>query len=103
MGKRENLPKWAQLEITRLEGAVEDWKVKATAGPENSNTFVRNFGHDDTPLGDSPRVVFKMEGTAGRRDEITVHLTDGRLRVSGDRAVQIMPSASNSIYVEMEN
>lgn len=60
-GKIEALPKWAQDEIARLERKVEHWHKKATAGPEDSDVFVVNFGAEDQPLGLARLLRFEVD------------------------------------------
>lgn len=103
MGRLENLPKWAQMEITRLESDVEYWKMKATAGPEDSNTFLE-YGMDNTPLGDSPHVVFRTGAAASNMDDITIHINAERqLQIHGNRPISIQPVASNLVYVRIRD
>lgn len=91
------LPQWAQQHIRTLEHNVEHWKKKATAGPEDSNTFIRNYIADDTPLGDSPRIAFRPGG-----DEFTVYIVNDYLRVEARHgALHVIPSASNSIHLRV--
>lgn len=103
----DRLPKWAQSRIEVLERDVEWWTEKATAGPENSDTFVRQAYDKVQPLGDSPRIEYRFSEKA--MDSIEAHLViyDGKpaLRISsnGGDPIIVTPSASNSIYVRKES
>lgn len=95
------LPKWAQQEIDRLERNVEYWKARATAGPNNSNTFVRNSHHDDdTPLGAGPIVRFFPGPGRGWADVVEVNIVGDQVRVCGGDLLGIFPSSSNSFTVK---
>lgn len=102
----DRLPKWAQSEITRLKSNVNYWKAKATAGPDDSDTFVWNGLGDMTPLGDSPTVAFypKSIQRGGIESGFHARIDGKRLRVTspGAEMVLIHPSASNSFYVEVD-
>lgn len=88
------LPQWVQRELRRLERDVEDWKTQATAGPEDSNTFIQRFGND-TPLGDSPRVQFRLG--EGWHQSIEVRVEGDHVIVHGGSGLLVEPRAANSI------
>lgn len=93
------LPKWAQREIERLGRDVEYWKAKATAGPDNSDTFIAQHPVD-TPLGDSPRIRFVLPN-GGR---IEAHIVEDHLQVRSEGssgALHVVPSAANSIRLRL--
>jgi hypothetical protein len=100
------LPKWAQQRITTLESDVEWWTKKATAGPENSNTFVRHGFDDWTPLGQFPRIEFRLSERPMDNIEVTLVRYDNaetlRISTGGGDPIIVLPSASNSIYVRKE-
>lgn len=93
-GNREALPKWARDELARLERDLEWWQAKATAGPDDSDTFVQELtldmgtaeGHDGRPLGRRPTIRFgpradRLAVEATRRDDgsVEVRVPDGQL------------------------
>jgi len=90
------LPKWAQDEFLRLQYNEVYWKKKATAGPEDSNTFIQHYP-ENRPLGDSPRIVYRWGD-----QEVMVCIMDGHLRVEAQHgALHVIPSASNSIRLRV--
>lgn len=103
MGKRENLPKWAQEEIQDLERRVVDLQKERSVGPENSNTFLEGAGHIrslDTPLGTDVRIRFEV----GPREGFLCSVVDNRILQITDvglglRSISIEPVASNRINV----
>ncbi len=52
------LPKWAQSELSRLRAAEARWKKHATAGPEESDTFIR-YWTGERPIGRGTTVEFR--------------------------------------------
>lgn len=101
--QRERLPKAVRYELERLESDVEYWKAKATAGPEDSNTFIQGGGLDrgsDTPLGNSPRIDFEPDGIYSR---ITARLTkDGWLELNGYENIIVSPRSGNLVWVKTD-
>lgn len=99
---RTKLPKWAQSEIERLERNVEYWQKRATAGPEDSDTFARNVGNeaDDTPLGRERMIRFQMGSEWWQY--IDVRKEDARLVIQANAMIKILPAASNSCRVALE-
>jgi hypothetical protein len=91
------LPKWARDYVAKLESDVEYWKDAATAGPENSDTFIRRGLENDTPLGEGVTIRFKLQG---ERNAIEARLEDGALVVRTSwHGIVVLPQASNSIRV----
>lgn len=105
IGDVERLPKWAQDRISQLEADVEYWKRLATAGPEDSDTFVRHYADDDKPLGAGQRISFRW--TDGRGEwpgftEIEAYIDGDHLTVrASNGGLYVQPSASNSIRVRV--
>jgi hypothetical protein len=94
------LPKWAQNEIARLESDVEHWKVKATAGPANSDTFVTNY-KADKPLGSSPQIKFQVG--ENNHQCIEAKIVNGELRVSAPwgGSLLVVPNCSNVVSLRL--
>jgi hypothetical protein len=98
------LPKWAQQYmcqyIHKLEQDVEYWKHAATAGPEESDTFiVQHGGASDTPLGTGVTVRFKLGNNDGDEAEVR-NMGDGTIIVRTPlAAVSVQPRASNSLTI----
>jgi hypothetical protein len=97
------LPIWAQEEITRLERSIAWWQAQATAGPDESDTFVQRV---------------ELEQPLGRRVDIAFHLGEGRGRILAQlidsETVEIMgmsrkggflrvlPRSSNALRVQID-
>lgn len=102
--KLARLPKWAQVEMGRLTANAEYWKDKATAGPEDSNTFVQDFVASK-PLGESPIIQFwldekrvLMAGLVQRADALRLEI-----RVDdGSGAIKALPISGNTLAVDTE-
>lgn len=94
----DKLPKWAQRELSRLEGNASYWERKATAGPEQSNTFSE---HGERPLGTDETIRFHLDDKRDRMgDVIEARLDGNRLRVVAPSSMlAISPQSSNIIYV----
>lgn len=95
------LPTWAKQLVRQLDDSVDYWRRKATAGPDESDTFV--WGADargERPLGTGPSIVFRPDGT---QDEFRVYLDGDVLNVSVggrmSRALLVIPVASNYAHV----
>lgn len=101
----DRLPKWAQQRIETLEANVDYWKKKATAGPENSNTFVTTHGLEvDQPLGTGPTVRFMLKGEVAHawRNSVDARVTkEGRLLLMGTDSIAVFPQSSNVVEVEL--
>lgn len=108
------LPKSVQQEIKRLVGSVDYWKKKATAGPEDSDTFadripgVEEFG--GRPLGRRVSVIFQhgdIEADEDARDRaaVSVVVVDGGVEVRGAKGdpLVIEPLGNNTIKVRSVN
>lgn len=105
MGDVSKLPKWAQREIERLTNNVEYWQNKATAGPDNSDTFVRRYGAPNTPLGSGETILFIQEGESDARMARGIEVRRdqyGRVVVSthGSGRLLVLPVASNVAVVD---
>jgi len=105
-GKIENLPKFAQDEIRRLEREVAYWQGVASIGPENSRAFANPYSDAPQPLGSDPHVQFiTVPGEEGtRRGKIKVCLRDRHdgsteLEVYTDEGMLVKPQSSNVITV----
>lgn len=101
MSDVSKLPKWAQQKIDTLERDVAHWKEKATAGPEESDTFVA-FSSERRPLGKRAYIEFQV--LPGHRGQITAYLDDdaGELVIHGGDRIMVLPQASNAIRLRME-
>lgn len=107
------LPRWAQDRIEVLERDKEWWMAKATAGPEDSNTFVHHLmDTPDTPLGDRPLITFVTQCTwtdHGALPQDHVAHIDARLQLDAGSIelrtrhgrLSVIPSASNSIIIRV--
>lgn len=112
--RETRLPVWAQDTINILRRRVADAeadaaKVRQGTRPETSRVLVDApfFGGDaplfpDLGLGDST-VAFRLgDPPWDRRDaKVRVSVREGRLVVMGDQRIRIMPSATNTIEIEM--
>lgn len=97
-GDVSKLPKWAQTEIQRLERNLESANARLNTGPEDSDTFADPYFEESTrPLGRGTMIQFGEE--RGRRFRVRID-KDGRLDVSGDEGLIVIPRASNSILLE---
>lgn len=99
------LPKWAQIEISRLQRDVKWYKDKLEAGPDNSDTFADPYGRAVRPLGKGPRIAFV--GLPGDRQTIIARLdrdTDNEpyLEIRGLNSLQIQPRASNVVHIRTD-
>ena len=98
MGDRSRLPKWAQAELLRLESDVDYWKARASAGPEDSDTFIHQWEHP-TPLGHGPVIRFQLTGDDQFRDGIQVRRSGDAILVHGGDTLQVEPQASNALKI----
>lgn len=100
---RDRLPKWARDELDRLERTVDWWKAKATAGPDESDTFVDEItmsgadpAFEGRPLGIQPTVRFgpradRLSVEVTRRDDgsVDARVPDGQVAVYSYSSNQI--------------
>lgn len=100
------LPKWAQEELSRLrrelhvsQQTIEELKWNNPG----SDTFLIDYGRKDAPLPKNSRIGFHLRPDDGRsREQIQVYTEYGKLRVQGDYALIVRPTASNCFTVELE-
>jgi hypothetical protein len=100
---RESLPKWAQQELHRLERDLESWRSRATAGPEDSDTFLWGGGiggEHDKPLGRRAQILFRF----GKRwhDEFQVQLKGEELWINGGDGLAVLPHSSNVVKLRIQ-
>ena len=90
----ERLPKYAQVEIARLEKEVEHWKqqYEQTIGKAESNTFIWQ-GMEEVGIG-SPTVRYYLPHGC-----VDVSIVDQKLNIRGGDRIAILPDASNSATV----
>jgi hypothetical protein len=92
------LPLWARQYIEKVAGDLADAKEKLAAGPDNSNTFVTNYGASpDRPLGTDPTIQFRLADGA-----IITARIDGNsvmVRSDGGRSMAIRPKVSNAVSI----
>lgn len=100
-GDLTKLPKWAQREITALEGSLAHERARLSAGPEDSDTFVDPYAEAPRPLGKGPLVEYRL-GTL-RDERIHVRLNEyGDVEVRGTRGIVLTPHASNVVLVRID-
>lgn len=103
------LPAWARDEIEHLRRDVDYWTARATAGPEDSDTFA--YGDpaharlvDNLPLGRGERIYFVI-GEGERPRTVTAHVSAERgalyVSTSGgrDEPMIVEPHASNVVTI----
>jgi len=107
--REAKLPKWAQESLSglRRELASAERRVDALRGRNpGTNTFLLDYGTlQDFTLPRNARIDFRLEvpGIQHARTAIQVYIEQtGRLRVQGDSALLVHPSASNSLTLELE-
>lgn len=100
-GDVTKLPKWAQREIGRLERDVEHLKGQLSAGPEDSDTFANAFSAARRPLGAQTDIEFVLANGKIRARIEPGRGVFGRLYISGDDGLRVMPNAFNSIELEI--
>lgn len=99
MGDRSKLPKWAAQEMERRERDVAYWEERATAGPDDSDTFARNVSGNDTPLGQERTIRFQVGPEWWQY--IDVRKQDNSVIIHANAMVNIHPSASNAFNVTL--
>jgi hypothetical protein len=97
------LPLWAQGEITRLERSVAWWQVQATAGPDESDTFVQRVELEQ-PLGRRAEIAFQLGGEKGRIlaqlvDAETVEIAASSSSIA--TGLRILPRSGNCVRVQI--
>jgi len=101
MGNIAKLPKWAQIELNRLEGNVAYWKAKAyqISGTEATDTTVRmSHGNDDLLLPKGSTVKFQTDG--GRFE---IKTADEGIEIFGQRGLSVHPVVSNHVTLKCES
>lgn len=98
-GQLERLPKYARDEIERLDREnarlLDELQVAVGQAPPGNNTWIREISAPDKPIGRSVRVLFQT-----KTGPVTCNVElDGTLRVAGDRAIVVYPSAANSLTI----
>lgn len=101
----DNLPRWAQSYIARLEDRLDDAHktIRAMAGDAGTGAVTVHLGGVDVNLDDDARIRFRT--TDGRDlDEIQVHWTTegGRKQVrvaSNGSSIHVLPRAGNSVLI----
>jgi len=107
MGKIENLPKWAQQEISRLEADKEYWRDKARGSYEEvdrsreiSHATVLNIDYVHSVLMPSDTVEFYFQKA---EECITIRRDKDSLDVnSSGRSLVIKPGSSNAVKLKLE-
>jgi hypothetical protein len=93
------LPRWAAQHIDKLEKDVAYWKELATAGPDNSDTFVSWPMDHPKPLGAGYNIRFVTGPSHGDYIEVR-NQQDGSVEVrTAWNAMVVEPKASNTIVV----
>lgn len=104
--RESRLPKWAQAELQRLrrELDAERQQVEELKGNiPDSDTFVLDYLRSNAPLPRGSRIGFYPKPDNDHlRQQIQVYCEAGKLRVQGDYALIVRPSASNTLTIEME-
>ncbi|WP_406379139.1 hypothetical protein [Streptomyces sp. NBC_00197] len=104
--RESRLPKWAQQELSRLRRDldIERQTVEELRGNiPDTDTFALDYIRGNSPLPKGSRVGFhpRPDDDFGRL-QIQVYCESGRLRVQGDYALTVRPSASNSLTIEID-
>ena len=100
MGDITKLPKWAQIEINRLEGNVAHWKAKAyqVSGAEATDTTARmSYGDEDILLPKGCTVTFQTD-----RGCFNVSTNEDGVDVYGDSALSVRPCVTNHITLRCD-
>lgn len=98
-GKFENLPKWAQQEITRLKSEIKGYKRQAdqVLGKESTDVYITDL-QDLKPLPQKSTIVF----TFGKEwyEKITVRKVGDTIDISAD-GLTVFPVASNRVNIKL--
>jgi hypothetical protein len=95
MGKIENLPKWAQRRIRKLENDVKWLEDQLATAKESGGKITWSLSETGGGLPDSATINFNIEGTIV---SIDIGL-DGNLRLIAHDRIAIFPDASNSLKI----
>lgn len=101
--REEKQPGWVQQTLAALRGKVRDAEqiANATKG-QHPGTNVRLLDKTSTTKIDLPKnSQVEFDSNWGRI--IVGHELDGKVRVQGDSAVTLHPSAANSFSVELKD
>lgn len=93
----DKLPKWARMDLERLEKTVEHLRDRLNVGPEDSDTFAEPYVTPQ-PLGKGQRIRFHLSKDGHEYVEAYVFTErSGRrtVSVSANAILQIEPRASN--------
>ena len=97
--KFDRLPKWAQMEINRLSGDLENYKEKVAqiSGEEETIVYCEGYVTPKINLPNNSHIVFEIDGGS-----ISANVVDGELRVYGQSPgpLLVLPRASNSVYLK---
>lgn len=102
------LPKWAQREIETLQMRLAEHQQRITelsAGPENSNVIVSDYGYPDRLLGRDTRIRFLLgedgyiEVRHQRSNPGILEIVSGGAGLKG--ALHITPQVSNAVRVRI--
>lgn len=103
----ERLPKWAQIEISRLKRDLkfhqEEHLRIASGGILESETNTQADPYADIPqrLPNNTTIAFRLEdGT--RNGVVRARVANGRLNINGDTGISIRPNSSNDITIGLE-
>ena len=103
MGQFENLPKWAQSEIKRLENYTKslEQRINEFSGKVETNTYLRD-GLSKMPLQKDARIEFQTG--ENKMNTVSVYIrNDGTIDINANsglgHTVAILPRASNSFRI----
>jgi hypothetical protein len=94
-GDVTKLPKWAQVEIRRLERDLEAAYEKISTGPEDSRIIANPNSAAPTPLGTTTLIQFSLGEHWG--EKIEVYLEGDAVVLRGGDGLTIQPWAGNVI------
>lgn len=94
------LPRWARMELDRLQRDLDHAHAQLAAGPEDSDTFVHTYSEPDRPLGTAPSIRFAFDGAGSEaRSYVEVRLVRGRVEVRGSGSIDVRPEGSNGLTI----
>ena len=102
------LPKWAQAEIETLQMRLAGHKrqiAELSAGPDDSNVLVSNYGYPDRLLGRDTRIRFLLgwdgyiEVRHSRDDPGSLEVRASGTGLKG--ALHVIPQSSNAVRVRI--
>lgn len=99
----DKLPKWAREEIVCLRAKVDRLNALISAGPADSNAFLRPYSDAPTPLGKNPVIQFRTGH--GELEGFTVWFKNDELLIQGmppvhDDYLGVFPASGNCIAIK---